>query len=28
LILSGQKNWLWKAPHLGLRSSQLIIWRF
>jgi hypothetical protein len=25
LILSGQKNWLWKAPHLGLRSSRLII---
>jgi hypothetical protein len=25
LILSGQKNWLWKAPHLGLRSSRLSI---
>jgi len=21
LVISGQKNWLWKAPHLGLRSS-------
>jgi hypothetical protein len=25
LIPAGQKNWLWKAPHLGLRSSRLII---